>query len=81
MNPTLIQPRGIDFLRPIWNLITDRQYLYLSFNDVDVYYTKYINNHKHIVVNDEQSVDDAVQAGLTPGKMIFYQVVKSIFSR
>ena len=75
-----MQPRGIEFLRPIWNLITDRQYLHLSFNDVDVYYTKYINNHKQIVVNGEQLVDDAVQAGLTPGKMIFYQVDKFVFS-
>ena len=60
-------PRGVEFLRPVWELITDRYYLGLSFDDIKVYYTKYINNHKHAVANGEQPVDEAVQAGLTPG--------------
>ena len=64
-----MQPRGVEFLRPIWESITDGcSYLGLSFNDITVYYTKYVNNHKHAVAIGERSVDQAVQAGLTPGK-------------
>ena len=63
-----MQPRGIEFLRPIWQLVTDVKYLCLSFDDINVYYTKYINNYKHPITDGEQSIDDAVQAGLTPGK-------------
>ena len=62
-----MQPRGVEFLRPIWKLITDRGYLALSFSNIKVYYTKYVNIHKHQVTNEEKSVDDAVQAGHTPG--------------
>ena len=66
-NPTVMLPRGIELLRPIWRLITDEDYLNFSFNDIEVCYTKYINNYKHAVANGEQSIDEAVQAGLTPG--------------
>ena len=94
-HPTIMQPRGIELLRPIWKLITDESYLNLSFNDffhlkelswhlsmnvsmnhlmnlsffndIKVYYTKYVNNHKHTIAHGERSIDDAVEAGLTPG--------------
>ena len=70
-------PRGVEFLHPIWMLITDedssegRILLGLSFNDIKVYYTKYVNNHKHVVTIGERSVDEAVQAGLTPGNKTY----------
>ena len=66
-----MQPNGIEFLRPIRKLVTESRYLNLSFDDINVYYTKYINNHKHTVHNGEQSIDNAVQEGLTPGKIVF----------
>ena len=62
-----MQPRGIEFLYPIWELVTKSYYLGLSFNDINVYYTKYVNNYKHAVANRERSIDEAIQAGLTPG--------------
>ena len=61
-------PRGLEFLSPIRKLITLTPYMQLSFNDINVYYTKYVNNFKHPVVNGEESIEDAIQAGLTPGK-------------
>ena len=66
-HPTVMLPRGIELLRPIWKLITDKKYLGLSFKNINVYYTKYVNNYKHTVANGERSIDEAVQAGLTPG--------------
>ena len=62
-----MQPRGIEFLRPIWSLVTDLNYLGLSFDNINVYYTKYINNYKHPIIDGELSIDDAVRIGLTPG--------------
>ena len=62
-----MQPRGVEFLRPIWKLVTGVRYLDISFKEIKVYYTKYVNNHKHAVAYGERSIDEAVQAGLTPG--------------
>ena len=62
-----MQPSGIEFLRPIWELISQPRYLNIS--SINVYYTKYINNYKQPVPNGEPSVDDAVRLSLTPGKV------------
>ena len=58
-------------MRPIWKLVTESDYLDLSFNDINVHYTSYINNHKHSVTDGELIIEDAVQAGHTPGKNNF----------
>ena len=62
-----MQSRGLEFLYPIWKLITHRDYLNLSFNDVKVYYTKCHNDYKKSLGPNEVSITEAVQAGLTPG--------------
>lgn len=74
-NPTVLDPPGITFLRPVWRLITDspNKYKYyglgLNESEVDVYYTKYINNFKRALRSDEESIEQAVYGGLTPGKI------------
>ena len=40
----------------------------LNESDVDIYYTKYINNFKRTLQADEQSVEQAVNNQLTPGE-------------
>ena len=72
-NPTVLEPRGISFLHPIWEMITDRWPhvtwgLDLKESDVDVYYTKYINNFKRALQAGERSIEQAVDDRLTPGE-------------
>ena len=67
-NPTVLEPRGISFLRPVWEMITDTWLLGLNESDVDVYYTKYINNFKGALQAGERSIEQAVNDRLTPGE-------------
>ena len=67
-NPTVMEPRGISFLRPVWQMITETWLLGLNESDVDVYYTKYINNFKRALPAGEQSIEQAVDDRLTPGE-------------
>ena len=77
-----MQSKGLDFLRPIWAMIYSNEdigihdYIYglnLSESDVEVTYTRYINNHKKTTKDakpNDKTIDDAVKDGLTPGKKI-----------
>ena len=67
-NPTVLEPRGISFLRPVWLMITGRWPLNLYESDVDVYYTKYINNFKRALQAGERSIEQAVNDRLAPGE-------------
>ena len=58
-----MRPRGIEFLRPIFKLVTNWKYLSVSFSEIKGYYTKYVNNFKHAVANGERPVREAIQAG------------------
>ena len=71
-----MQSKGLDFLRPIWEMIYSDEYLIsgeglnLSESDVSVTYTRYVNNYKKARKNNkpnDKAIDDAVDAGLTPG--------------
>ena len=77
-----MQSKGLDFLRPIWAMIysdkdidyfSETEGLNLSESDVSVTYTRYINNYK-IATKDtqtnDQTIDDAFEAGTTPGQKI-----------
>ena len=73
-----MQAKGLDFLRPIWAMIYSHEELdwklfglNLSESDVTVTYTRYVNNYKKITKDarlNEKAINDAVEAGLTPGK-------------
>ena len=78
-----MQSKGLDFLRPIWEMIysdeLDRDWigivtrggLNLSENDVEVTYTRYVNNHKKTTKDakpNDKTIDDAVKDGLIPFK-------------
>ena len=77
MNSTKTQSKGLDSLKPIWEMIYTNENLYpgkglnLSESDVSVTYERYINNYKN-TTNDAQSnektVENAVQDGLKPGE-------------
>ena len=71
-----MQSKGLDFLRPIWEMIYTDEYLIsgeglnFSESDVSVTYTRYVNNYKKARNNkkpNDKTIDDAVDAGLTPG--------------
>jgi hypothetical protein len=92
-NPTVMEPRGLDFLRPIWEMMQTQnhrghrndEYIGLASDEVRVYYTKYVNNYKS-QLNQLQpgqiSIRDAVKDGLTPGKLVTkYSFFKKSFSR
>jgi len=77
-----MEPRGLDFLRPIWQLMQPRdsdgsrneKYIGLESNEVRVYYTKYTNNFKpqfNPLQPGQTSIRDAVNDQLTPGKHYF----------
>ena len=53
--------------------------LNLSESDVEVTYTRYVNNHKKKpdVKPNDKTIDDAVKDGLTPGKKIIIKNKKS----
>ena len=74
-----MEPRGLDFLRPIWWLMQPQdkwgdendEYIGLGSNEVRVYYTKYTNDFKpqfQPLQPGQTSIGDAVDDGLTPGK-------------
>ena len=74
-----MQSKGLDFLRPIWRMIhADGLYydgdsekgLNLSESDVEVTYTRYVNNYKKVAQANDKSIDEAVEAELTPGKKL-----------
>ena len=72
-----MQSKGLDFLRPIWEMIYSDEYLIsgeglnLSESDVSVTYTRYVNNYKKARNNkkpNDKTIDDAMKDGFTPGK-------------
>ena len=80
-----MEPRGLDFLYPIWRLMeartpaqtsTGRQndkYIGLAPGQVRVHYTKYVNNFKpqlNQLQPGQLSIRDAVNDKLTPGKLL-----------
>ena len=60
-----MERRGVDFLYPIWNL--NEQYIGLAADDVNVFYTTYINDYKRPLQQNEKSIKEAFNARLTPG--------------
>merc|ERR1712156_889125 len=71
VNPTVMQSKGLDFLRPIWRMIySNESYcLNLSESDVSITYTRYINNYKNKAKrasSNDQTIDDAVKNNFTP---------------
>ena len=63
-----MEPRGIQYLRPVWELIEKcHRKFNLNDNDVDVYYKTYINNFKRALTSSEESIEQAVKNQLTPG--------------
>ena len=80
-----MEPRGLDFLRPIWHLmqaqtndefgmtIQNDNYIGLAADQVRVYYKKYVNDYKsqlNPLQPGQFSIRDAVNDGLTPGKLL-----------
>ena len=75
-----MQSNGLDFLQPIWKMIysdegLEYQYdsnkgLNLSESDVEVTYTRYVNNYKKDAQTNDRTIDEAVEAELTPGKKL-----------
>ena len=66
-----MEKRGVDFLYPIWHLIERRTNgIGLATNDVNVFYTTYVNDYKRPLQQNEVSIKEAVNAKLTPGKLI-----------
>lgn len=65
-----MEPPGVTFLRPLWSLITKDWGLGLKEGEVDINYTKYINNFKCALTSNEESVEQAVAKGLTPGSSL-----------
>ena len=72
-----MQSKGLDFLRPIWRLVhADGLYynggsdkgLNLTESDVSVTYTRYVNNYKKDAQPNDQTIDQAIEAKLSPGK-------------
>ena len=73
-----MQSRGLDFLQPIWKMIysieglenkwDSNKGLNLSESDVEVTYTRYVNNYKKDTQTNDRTIDEAVEAELTPGK-------------
>ena len=66
-------------MRPIWKMIESDEKLEdsstaglnLVKGDVNVTYTRYVNNHKRTTKNaqsKDKTIDDALEAGLTPGE-------------
>ena len=77
----MMEPRGIDFLRPIWwlmqtksqNNLPNQEYIGLAPDQVRVYYAKYVNDFKpqlNPLQPGQMSIRDAVNNQLTPGKDI-----------
>ena len=84
-----MQSRGIDFLCPIWQLITKKregydyyrnkpefQGLDLSDGQVVTFYTTFVNDYKRPLHQNEISIRDAVRKRLTPGIKWFSQRLK-----
>ena len=76
-----MEPRGLDFLRPIWLMMQARdqtghqndKYIGLAPDQVRVNYTKYVNDFKSQLSPLQPghlSYRDAVNDQLTPGKLI-----------
>ena len=77
-----MQSKGLDFLRPIWAMIYSNEGLReswdadkgldLSESDVEVTYTRYINTMKppRNPKPNDRTIDEAVNARLTPGTKI-----------
>ena len=75
-NPTVMEPRGLNLLYPIWQLMQPQciHHIGVTSDRVRVYYTKYINDFKTTLKPGEKSILDAVNAGLTPvGSVMFHQ--------
>ena len=78
--PTMSQSKGLDFLQPIRQMIHSNQGLNypsdskkglnLSKSDVEVTYTRYVNNYKKVAQANDKSIVEAVEAKLTPGKKL-----------
>ena len=77
-----MQSRGLDFLKPIRELIYED--LVLSENDIEVTYKRYINTKKppQNPKPDDKTIEEAAKAGLTPGKKFYIlKNLKIYFSR
>ena len=75
-----MEPRGLDFLRPIWYFMQTRNdrrdqnimYIGLAPDQVHVHYTKYVNDFKselNPLRPGQTSIRDAITDQLTPGRL------------
>ena len=77
-----MEPRGLDFLRPISEMMQANYYIGLAPDQVRVYYTKYINDYKRHLTPlqpGQLSIRDAVNDQLTPGKLLSNSSMKLTF--
>ena len=68
-----MEPRGLDFLRPIWWMIQARNNIGLAPDQVRVYYAKYVNDFKsqsNPLQPGQTSIREAVNDQLTPGRLL-----------
>ena len=77
-----MQSKGLNFLRPIWAMIYCDEFqhgdfecdtmkgLKLSESDVEVTYTRYVNNYKKDAQTNDKTIDEAVEAELIPGNKL-----------
>ena len=75
-----MEKRGVDFLFPVRNLIEGRSYIALATDDVNVFYTTYINDFKRPLQQNETSIKEAVDARLTPGILVLLLLFTNNFS-
>ena len=62
-----MEKRGVDVLFPICHLIKQRRNgIGLAIDDVSVFYTTYVNDHKRPLQQDEVSIQEAFNAKNTP---------------
>ena len=73
-NQTVMEPRGLDLLLPIWQLMQPQglHFIGVTSAQVRVSYTKYVNNFKRSLQPGEKSISEAVADQLTPvGSVMF----------
>ena len=68
-NQTVLESEGLLFLRPVYELFFGNCFLKLPRSSVRVCYKAYHNTYKGIQIGENDlSLDDAVNQGLTPGE-------------
>ena len=80
-NPTVMEPPGLFFLRPIVTLLTQSYMVGLPFGSIRVHYKMYVNEFKQPPKPGERSICEAVGDRLTPGWFILLQPLSTHYFR